>query len=157
MIRRPPRSTLFPYTTLFRSSEDNQLKAMVSFMNAMRLVDLLKSHNWAEFARRYNGPNYAANNYDGLLEHFYERCASGPPLDLTTRAVQILLMYRGFPPAAIDGVAGAATRRAALCQARRPLKFQNGASRRCACNPVNRCGWESPIHQKNLHSARCQI
>src|SRR3712207_7726424 len=23
MIRRPPRSTLFPYTTLFRSAEDN--------------------------------------------------------------------------------------------------------------------------------------
>src|SRR5258708_19168684 len=25
MIRRPPRSTLFPYTTLFRSSEVNRL------------------------------------------------------------------------------------------------------------------------------------
>src|SRR3712207_8469193 len=25
MIRRPPRSTLFPYTTLFRSSADDQL------------------------------------------------------------------------------------------------------------------------------------
>src|SRR3712207_8948642 len=24
MIRRPPRSTLFPYTTLFRSSDDDQ-------------------------------------------------------------------------------------------------------------------------------------
>src|SRR2546428_5083032 len=24
MIRRPPRSTLFPYTTLFRSGSDNQ-------------------------------------------------------------------------------------------------------------------------------------
>src|SRR4051794_41708676 len=27
MIRRPPRSTLFPYTTLFRSFEDLQLEA----------------------------------------------------------------------------------------------------------------------------------
>src|SRR3712207_8447202 len=26
MIRRPPRSTLFPYTTLFRSREDQQVK-----------------------------------------------------------------------------------------------------------------------------------
>src|SRR5438477_6107287 len=25
MIRRPPRSTLFPYTTLFRSRDDNSL------------------------------------------------------------------------------------------------------------------------------------
>src|SRR2546428_14184475 len=34
MIRRPPRSTLFPYTTLFRSSADgtlSQIKALVLF------------------------------------------------------------------------------------------------------------------------------
>src|SRR5260221_9338525 len=34
MIRRPPRSTLFPYTTLFRS----------------RIVDMSSSNSWAEFA-----------------------------------------------------------------------------------------------------------
>src|SRR3712207_8216098 len=28
MIRRPPRSTLFPYTTLFRSSEERSLFAL---------------------------------------------------------------------------------------------------------------------------------
>src|SRR5256885_7103086 len=28
MIRRPPRSTLFPYTTLFRSVEDTAMAAM---------------------------------------------------------------------------------------------------------------------------------
>src|SRR3712207_7820975 len=27
MIRRPPRSTLFPYTTLFRSQRDQQVQA----------------------------------------------------------------------------------------------------------------------------------
>src|SRR3712207_8155877 len=27
MIRRPPRSTLFPYTTLFRSRADSQIKS----------------------------------------------------------------------------------------------------------------------------------
>src|SRR5258708_16089404 len=30
MIRRPPRSTLFPYTTLFRSRRDSQ-KRMITF------------------------------------------------------------------------------------------------------------------------------
>src|SRR2546422_3680293 len=30
MIRRPPRSTLFPYTTLFRSRSDAQLVARMS-------------------------------------------------------------------------------------------------------------------------------
>src|SRR5437667_8562795 len=33
MIRRPPRSTLFPYTTLFRSKEwNNSLKTMLSLL-----------------------------------------------------------------------------------------------------------------------------
>src|SRR2546428_6971881 len=31
MIRRPPRSTLFPYTTLFRSSDDGADGAQISF------------------------------------------------------------------------------------------------------------------------------
>src|SRR2546422_5082788 len=32
MIRRPPRSTLFPYTTLFRSSEFGDSLATLSFV-----------------------------------------------------------------------------------------------------------------------------
>src|SRR3712207_6915507 len=30
MIRRPPRSTLFPYTTLFRSEEDHRQVALLA-------------------------------------------------------------------------------------------------------------------------------
>src|SRR5256885_9609857 len=30
MIRRPPRSTLFPYTTLFRSQSDRQIRTGVN-------------------------------------------------------------------------------------------------------------------------------
>ena len=37
MIRRPPRSTLFPYTTLFRSSETMLHKEEV--MNALLKID----------------------------------------------------------------------------------------------------------------------
>src|SRR2546422_1922515 len=33
MIRRPPRSTLFPYTTLFRSHGENQRKLAVGACN----------------------------------------------------------------------------------------------------------------------------
>src|SRR3712207_8483068 len=49
MIRRPPRSTLFPYTTLFRSSplefvhqefEHPTIKAGLLFFNGLRGVDL---------------------------------------------------------------------------------------------------------------------
>src|SRR3712207_7045103 len=33
MIRRPPRSTLFPYTTLFRSNGENSGGAFTSYSN----------------------------------------------------------------------------------------------------------------------------
>src|SRR3712207_7026157 len=36
MIRRPPRSTLFPYTTLFRSHAANALDALVRGVAARR-------------------------------------------------------------------------------------------------------------------------
>src|SRR2546428_3715334 len=34
MIRRPPRSTLFPYTTLFRSHDDESLAAAMAAIQA---------------------------------------------------------------------------------------------------------------------------
>src|SRR5258708_31839682 len=34
MIRRPPRSTLFPYTTLFRSAQDDEDEAMLAALDA---------------------------------------------------------------------------------------------------------------------------
>src|SRR3989449_4184965 len=38
MIRRPPRSTLFPYTTLFRSRRRNELdEAQTAFDRALRI------------------------------------------------------------------------------------------------------------------------
>src|SRR2546428_4794681 len=41
MIRRPPRSTLFPYTTLFRSDQVPALRAMVT----RRTKDVLELSN----------------------------------------------------------------------------------------------------------------
>src|SRR5256884_6731087 len=35
MIRRPPRSTLFPYTTLFRSAEDIAQEAFIKAYRAL--------------------------------------------------------------------------------------------------------------------------
>src|SRR5256885_12913648 len=40
MIRRPPRSTLFPYTTLFRSRSPNQADSPLT--NAPRSIPALK-------------------------------------------------------------------------------------------------------------------
>src|SRR5947208_4952240 len=46
MIRRPPRSTLFPYTTLFRSVEEEQTKlaALVAELAAGRTLSRLSEH-----------------------------------------------------------------------------------------------------------------
>src|SRR2546426_9263514 len=44
MIRRPPRSTLFPYTTLFRSSAG--LAALVGFALALVAVPGLATFVW---------------------------------------------------------------------------------------------------------------
>src|SRR2546429_4442321 len=38
MIRRPPRSTLFPYTTLFRSREPRDVRAQLRHLQAAQRV-----------------------------------------------------------------------------------------------------------------------
>ena len=90
-------------------SEDAQLSAMASFIKSNGMGPHLQNHDWAGFARLYNGPNYAANNYDGLLQHFYTRFVTGTSPDLTVRAAQIYLTYKGFNVGTIDGLNGANT------------------------------------------------
>src|SRR3712207_9161584 len=48
MIRRPPRSTLFPYTTLFRSRDDD----LRAFPNSPRRLGLRRDRRMGELARR---------------------------------------------------------------------------------------------------------
>src|SRR2546430_15654465 len=43
MIRRPPRSTLFPYTTLFRSGNNDRLSAEVAVLAEAELLIMLTS------------------------------------------------------------------------------------------------------------------
>src|SRR2546429_9541182 len=44
MIRRPPRSTLFPYTTLFRSPHYARMGNMEDFLTAQEAASLLHLH-----------------------------------------------------------------------------------------------------------------
>src|SRR2546422_11308693 len=56
MIRRPPRSTLFPYTTLFRSSDqkvDVELAAEAEDVNADDGYYAARGRLLAKFDRRY--------------------------------------------------------------------------------------------------------
>lgn len=54
--------------------EEEQLKAFCAFMRSEGLIRYLSSKDWAGFAKRYNGPGYAANRYDKRLASAYERC-----------------------------------------------------------------------------------
>src|SRR2546427_6875400 len=44
MIRRPPRSTLFPYTTLFRSDPDGKVIGAIGILRDMRELDKARAY-----------------------------------------------------------------------------------------------------------------
>lgn len=51
----------------FCRDEANQLEAMVRFIKANKLDDDLRRHDWAGFARGYNGAGYAKHGYHTKL------------------------------------------------------------------------------------------
>lgn len=55
--------------------EDAHLRASVMFIKNNNLDDELRAHQWAAFARGYNGPGYKANRYDEKLAKAYARWA----------------------------------------------------------------------------------
>src|SRR3712207_9017402 len=67
MIRRPPRSTLFPYTTLFRSGADDAGSA--PFQGATEVV--------REIVLVFDEKNATAGQV-GLVSHRFARCAHHP-------------------------------------------------------------------------------
>jgi hypothetical protein len=87
-------------------SEDQQLTAIGNFLTCTGLARSLQAHDWASFARGYNGPNYAINRYDVRLNSEYQKYSAGAVPDLSVRAAQLYLTYLGFHPGPIDGVAG---------------------------------------------------
>ncbi len=60
----------------FLDSEAEQLEAAVRFIKAEHLDDELRAHNWAAFARGYNGAQYAKNAYDRKLAAAFKKWAA---------------------------------------------------------------------------------
>lgn len=54
-------------------SEDEQLAAMGNFLMGAKLITPLQVHNWASFARGYNGKHYAINRYDLRLNSEFQK------------------------------------------------------------------------------------
>lgn len=65
--------TVQQFVTAMCKSEDAQLAAFTQFIVNSGLADELRDLRWADFARIYNGPMYAANNYDKKMAAAYEK------------------------------------------------------------------------------------
>ena len=108
-----------------RSGAGGQLRLMARYIDKAGLAGALRRHDWAAFARGYNGPGFRNNGYDGKLERAYARYAAqagSAPTSVqpilrrgargeAVRALQIALTARGHALQA-DGVFGPATERA---------------------------------------------
>lgn len=57
----------------YQTGERAQLEGFVEFIEHNGLADELQRHDWAGFARIYNGANYKINNYDVKLAKAYEK------------------------------------------------------------------------------------
>lgn len=66
-------STVEAMVAAMCEDEENHLAAMVAFIRSNHLDDELRAHSWAAFARGYNGPGYAKNQYDVRLARAYAR------------------------------------------------------------------------------------
>src|SRR3712207_9179569 len=82
MIRRPPRSTLFPYTTLFRSELKDFLKASTlrQIWNAIQLSQTL--------------PAPVAQEFKGTMHQLVSKSAASHPDKIALRYRHKSLSYR---------------------------------------------------------------
>lgn len=61
------------YVAKLARSERDGLEAFEAFICANNLMPALRAKNWAQFARGYNGANYAVNRYDVRMAEAYAR------------------------------------------------------------------------------------
>jgi hypothetical protein len=66
-------NTLQEFVTAMYNSEKDHLLAFCNYVKEMCLDDELREKRWADFARRYNGPQYKKNKYDVKLEAAYQK------------------------------------------------------------------------------------
>lgn len=65
------------FVDAMKESAQRHLELVVAFILHEHLDDELREHNWAGFARGYNGKNYRINRYDLKLGQAYARLNRG--------------------------------------------------------------------------------
>jgi hypothetical protein len=68
------------YVSKLAVSEADQLEAFEGFVKYNHLDTALQSKSWATFAAGYNGPGYAANQYDQKMAQAYNQLKANPNL-----------------------------------------------------------------------------
>jgi len=68
------------YVTKAKRSEAAHLQAFGEFIKSTKLLKPLREKRWADFARGYNGRNFAVNQYDKRLKNAYLKHSATPLL-----------------------------------------------------------------------------
>lgn len=93
--------------------EDAQLRATATYLRSRNLHVSLAKHDWITFARKYNGPDFAKNQYHTRLRAAYASVSRILP-DIKVRQAQVLLMFLRIDAGAVDGAVGKRTRSGVL-------------------------------------------
>lgn len=64
-------ATLQAFVNAMYESEAKQLDAFIRFIKVNKIDVDMRNKNFQNIARKYNGPNYAINNYDKDLKKYY--------------------------------------------------------------------------------------
>lgn len=70
--------TVAGFVKMMHKSELHQLLLSARFIRSAGMLPALQKKNWAEFAKRYNGPAYAQNKYDQKLDAAYKGAHDKP-------------------------------------------------------------------------------
>src|SRR6185503_4730122 len=65
--------TVEEFYEAMQKNEGEHLDAFCNYVRGNALDDELREHRWADFARRYNGPDFRKNKYDKKLAAAYTK------------------------------------------------------------------------------------
>src|SRR2546426_3890637 len=137
MIRRPPRSTLFPYTTLFRSCRPGgpSRRHLAAGMHEAAVADGSEQNRNGKVDSQHAGPKIATRNCHGLAR---------PERDAVKRAA--VLFQRGFPFGAAVEIVEDHLRQTAPRQRPQVLNVDDaGSSQRPRCHYHPQPRFEPPV------------